>query len=92
MYFTQHAIRRFRQRWAPALSYGAAVRELVVLSQSSVLLREKTYKGDLQFKSSDGAPIVFVCKREPGNGRDGLVCVTVLPEPAPASDPAQDPG
>jgi hypothetical protein len=81
VYFTQHAVERFRQRWASGLSYARARYELVILSKTAVPLRERTQAGDLQFQVTDGAPIVFVCKREHREGHGALVCVTVLPEP-----------
>ena len=86
MFLTQHAVERFRERWAAGLSYQHALRELRLLSRSARRLRERTAAGDLQFEASDGSGIIFVVKREPGFG-DGLVCATVLPEPE-AADPA----
>jgi hypothetical protein len=81
MYFTEHAIRRFRAHSAPGFSYSAALRELIVLSATCAPIRQKAKEGDLQFQVTDGQRIIFVCKREPHPGTDGLVCVTVLPEP-----------
>lgn len=87
VYFTHHAIERFRERWAGGLPYAHALRELVVLGQNAVLLRSRTRNGDLQYQVKEAAdPIVFVCKRD-HPGRGGLVCVTVLPEPE--TDPAE---
>lgn len=88
MIITVHAVERFRARWAGGLSYRHALRELRVLSETAVPLREKTDRGEEQWLVTDGAPIVLVAKRDRGD----LICVTVLPpmgsggEPCPGDD------
>lgn len=76
MYFTQHAVDRFRARCAPGLTYAHALRELKFLSQSARRLKEHTASGEEKFEASDGSKLVFVVKR--GHSGDGLTCVTVL--------------
>ncbi len=88
MIITVHAVERFRARWAGGLTYRHALRELRVLSETAVPLREKTDSGEEQWLVTDGAPIVLVAKRDRGD----LICVTVLPpqesdgEPCPCND------
>ena len=80
MFFTQHAVERFRRRWAPGLSHAAALRELITLSQTARPLRERTFDGEEQWEASDGSGLVFVVRRDQGRKRHGFVCVTVLPQ------------
>jgi len=70
MFFTQHAIERFRQRFAPGLPHSHCLRELKVLGASAHRLKERTRTGELQLEVSDGSGAIFVLK--------GDVCVTVL--------------
>lgn len=70
MFFTQHAVERFRQRFAPALAHGHCLRELKLLAASAHRLKERTRTGELQLELSDGSGAILVVK--------GDVCVTVL--------------
>lgn len=90
MYFTPHAIERFRQRYAPGYTYSAALRELQTLALSAKPQKRKASGGKLYYLITNGQPILLVCHRnERGDRlaeRDRLVCETVLP---PSADPAQ---
>jgi hypothetical protein len=75
IFFTKHAIDRFRERFAGGLGYGHALAELKVLSQGARRLRDKTANGEERYEVGDGSRMVFVVKDDP---RAGKVCVTVL--------------
>jgi hypothetical protein len=87
VYFTQHAVERFRERFAGGLTFYSARQELIILAKTAVPLRELTGSGEQQWLVTDGVPFLLVCKHDP---RSGLVCVTVKPAPESAG-PEPDP-
>ncbi len=80
MYITQHAVERFRKRYAGGLSHGHALRELIVISREARRLNETAQDGRELWEASDGSGMVLVVARESGGRRrgDGMTCVTVL--------------
>jgi len=87
VFFTQHAIERFRQRYAPGFTHAAALRELQTLALSARPMREKAPGGKLRYVISDGEPITLVCIRNPRGTGDRIVCITVLPKGETEDDP-----
>lgn len=86
MYFTQHAIERFRERFVPQFSHGRAKHELIALVPLARPLREHTAHGEQRWLIDDGTSrIVLVVKRD-HRGPDGLTCVTVLQADEPWED------
>lgn len=77
VYCTQHAVERFRERWAQGLTYAHARRELSLLAQRATHMRERSVNGQEQWICNDGSGIVMLMKRDAG--QRGMICVTVLP-------------
>lgn len=81
MVITNHAVDQFIARCAPALSFDTARRLLVDRAPQAARLRERTPKGQGQWRIHDPAA-VLVTKDDPSCG---VVCVTVL---APSAEVA----
>ena len=80
---TNHAVDQFIARCAPSLSFEAAKKLLVARAPQAARLRERTPKGQGQWRITD-PDAVLVTKDDPSCG---VVCVTVLaPGAAGATD------
>lgn len=77
--FEPHAVDRYRQRFAPDLSYDEATAALAAAAPGAIPLKERTTAGDALWRLPD-LGVVIVTKRDPGV--TGHVCVTVLPRSA----------
>lgn len=75
---TPHAVERFVQRHAPAMSHRQARAYLEEKAPHAARLKERTIKGDQQWQLHD-PECVLVMKRD--FRLRAWVCVTVLPEP-----------
>lgn len=87
VYCTQHAVERFRERWAKGLTYPHARRELMILATGATRLKERSVNGQEQWLVNDGSGIILVMKRDPG--QRGMICVTVLPDREVPADPME---
>lgn len=80
MFVSQHAVERFRKRFAGGLSHGHALRELILLTKTARRLRENAEAGRERWEAADGSGMILIVERTHGARRigDGLTCVTVL--------------
>lgn len=81
MYVTQHAVERFRRRFAGGLSHAHALRELVVITRTARRLDGNTADGAERWAAEDGSGMVLVVRSTPPGKRpkgDGRTVVTVL--------------
>lgn len=86
-FVTPHAVERFRARWAPALSYGHARRELSVLCDRARRLHRPDPKGEGElYEIGDRDKIIIVVQQR----RVGKAVVTVLPMNAHEAEPGGD--
>jgi hypothetical protein len=76
IHISDHAVNRFVQRHAPEMTFNDAKSLLIRRSLHAVALKQKTIKGDNQWRISD--PDVILVGKYVNNG---IVCVTILPEP-----------
>lgn len=74
LYFTDHAIRQYRSRWAPDYTMDAAKRNLEELAVNAERLKERTYTGEELWQVSV-PPLRLVV----AVGDNQRVCKTVLP-------------
>ena len=86
-YFLPHAVDRFRQRFAPGLSHGHALRELIAMSGRARRIKAGAMGGRLYFEIGDSDKIVLVCQRR----ERGLAVMTVLPPGELAGEHGGDP-
>lgn len=76
IHISDHAVSRFVQRHAPEMTFREAKSLLIKRSLHAVALKQKTVKGDNQWRITD--PDVILVGKYVNNG---IVCVTILPEP-----------
>lgn len=85
IHFTQHAVERFVLRHRRDLSLNEARVLLERGVSQAVRLREKTHRGQTQWQMQDPS-CVLVTKFD----RNGVVCVTILPEPEGRGIPEEE--
>lgn len=75
IYVSDHAVERFVKRHVPHMTFAAAKTLLIRRARNAVALKEKTIKGDHQWRISD-PNVILVGKYD----RNRIICKTVLPD------------
>lgn len=76
IYVSDHAVERFVKRHVPHMTFTAAKTLLIRRARDAVALKEKTVKGDHQWRITD-PDVILVGKYV----QNRIICKTVLPEP-----------
>ena len=89
IYFTIHAVDRYKSRWRPNYSNRAALSELIIAAKDATCQKKRTACGQAIWHATtrDGDSLRLVTK----NDDRRIVCVTILPQVGEIDDEDEGP-